>query len=114
MEKKTSITDQAIENSIWVGKRQKGLLNLAGEKVEKTEKTPKFWTEKNGKPPEKIGFGQVFSTVLEKIPFFRPKRDHCLLFFASCFFLAIFIALLFLLPFKNNSCNFLTPPPLRL
>ncbi len=36
-----------------------------------------FWTEKSGKNPEKIGFGRVFSAVPEKIPYFRPKPEHC-------------------------------------
>ena len=46
-------------------------------KVEKNpEKTLGFWTAKSGKNLEKIGFGQVFSAVLEKIPLFRPKREH--------------------------------------
>ncbi len=41
----------------------------------------RFWTgffHLGGKKDlEKIGFGRVFSAVLEKIPFFRPKREHC-------------------------------------
>ncbi len=40
------------------------------------EKTPGFWTAKSRKNTGKIGFGQVFSAVLEKIPFFRPKPEH--------------------------------------
>ncbi len=36
-----------------------------------------FWMAKSGKKHGKIGFGRVFSAVLGKIPFFRPKREPC-------------------------------------
>ena len=57
--------DKGGKNSIWFGKRRK-----------KTGKNPRFWTAKRREKTEKIGFGQVFSAILEKIPFFRPKREH--------------------------------------
>ena len=47
------------KNRFWTG-----FFHLGGKK------TPGFWTAKSGKNLEKIGFGQVFSAVLEKIPFF--------------------------------------------
>ena len=50
---------------------------MTGQKRKKPGKTHGFWTAKSGKNPKKIGFGRVFSAVLEKIPFFRPKREHC-------------------------------------
>ncbi len=49
------------------------------QKVEETwKKCLGFGRQKVEKTWKKIGFEQVFSTVLEKIPFFRPKRGRWL------------------------------------